>query len=118
MNLLQPGARDPPGDSWKEAENACEAFGVRFRVFPSRGKSMYIVEILACWGGWRQSCTSRCTGGARSGSIRPFSTGSSHCLPSAGVKADVFLQCLTTLVMGGKGLSRPGGNLGCRDLGI
>ena len=29
-----------------------------------------------------------------------------------GEKADVFLQCLTTLVMGGNGLSRLGGNLG------
>ena len=35
-------------------------------------------------------------------------------LPSTGVKADVYLQCLTTLVMGGNGLSRPGGNLGFR----
>ena len=35
-------------------------------------------------------------------------------LPSTGVKADVYPQCLTTLVMGGKGLSRPGGNLGFR----
>ena len=33
-------------------------------------------------------------------------------LPSTGVKADVYLQCLTTLVMGGNGLSRPGGNIG------
>ena len=31
-------------------------------------------------------------------------------LPCTGVKADVFLQCLTTLVLGGNGLSRPGGN--------
>ena len=35
-------------------------------------------------------------------------------LPNTGVKADVFLQCLTTLVMGGNGLSRLGGNLGFR----
>ena len=35
-------------------------------------------------------------------------------LPSPGVMADVYLQCLTTLVMGGNGLSRPGGNLGFR----
>ena len=35
-------------------------------------------------------------------------------LPSTGVQADVFLQCLTTLVMSGNGLSRPGGNLGFR----
>ena len=35
-------------------------------------------------------------------------------LPSTGVKADVYLQCMTTLVMGGNGLSRPGGNLGLR----
>ena len=35
-------------------------------------------------------------------------------LPSTGVKADVYLQCLTTLLMGGIGLSRPGGNLGFR----
>ena len=35
-------------------------------------------------------------------------------LPSTGVKADVYLQCLTTLVMGGNGLSRPGGNLGLK----
>ena len=35
-----------------------------------------------------------------------------------GVKADVYLQCLTTLVMGGNGLSRPGGNLGFRILGF
>ena len=47
------------------------------------------------------------TGGARRGSQRPFS---SHCL--TGVKADVFFQCLTTLVMGGNALCRPGGNLG------
>ena len=40
------------------------------------------------------------------------SPGSSHCLTQYGVKADVYLQCLTTLVMGGNGLSRPGGNLG------
>ena len=32
---------------------------------------------------------------------------------STGVKADVFLQC-PTIVMGGNGLSRPGGNLGFR----
>ena len=31
-------------------------------------------------------------------------------LPSTGVKADVYLQCL----VGGNGLSRPGGNLGFR----
>ena len=30
-------------------------------------------------------------------------------LPSTCVKADVFLHCLTTPVMGGNGLSRPGG---------
>ena len=35
----------------------------------------------------------------------------------AAVKADVFLQCLTTLVLGGNGLSRPGGNLGFKVLG-
>ena len=35
-------------------------------------------------------------------------------LPSTGVKADVYLQRLTNLVMGGNGLSRPGGNLGFR----
>ena len=35
-------------------------------------------------------------------------------LPSTGVKADAFLQCLTTPVMGGNGLSRPGRNLGFR----
>ena len=39
-------------------------------------------------------------------------------LPSTGVKADVFLQCLTTLIMGGNGLSRPGENLGFRVLGF
>ena len=33
-------------------------------------------------------------------------------LPSTGVKVDVFLQCLTTLVIGGNDLSRPDGNLG------
>ena len=65
---------------------------LRDRIFPSRGKSRNIVEILAYWGGWRH----RCTGGARRGSIRP-------------------LQCLNTLVMGGNGLSRPGGNLGFED---
>ena len=49
------------------------------------------------------------------GSIRPFSIASSHCLTQFGCgKADVYLQCLTTLVMGGNGLSRPGGNLGFR----
>ena len=36
-------------------------------------------------------------------------------LPSTGEKADVHLQCLTTLVMGGNGLSRSGGNLGFRS---
>ena len=40
---------------------------------------------------------------------------SSHCLTQEGVKADVFLQCLTTLVMGGNVLCRPGGNLGFKD---
>ena len=35
-----------------------------------------------------------------------------------GVKADVFLRCLTTLVLGGNGLSRPGGNLGFRVQGL
>ena len=35
-------------------------------------------------------------------------------LPSRGVKADGFLRCLTTLLMDGNGLSRPGGNLGLR----
>ena len=35
-------------------------------------------------------------------------------LPSTGVKADVYLQCLTTLVMGGNDPSRPGGNLRLR----
>ena len=69
---------------------------------------------LAHWGGWRQGYASRCTGGARRGSIRPFSIGSLYCLTSTGVMADVYLQCLTTLVMGGNGLSRPGGNLGFR----
>ena len=83
-----------------------EALILGFRVFPSRGKSMYSI-YLAHWGGWRQGCASR-LGKARRGSIRPFSIGSSHCL-STGVKADVYLQCLTTLVMGGNGLSRPGG---------
>ena len=39
-------------------------------------------------------------------------------LPSTGVKADVYLQCLTTVVMGGNGLSRPGGNLGLRIWGL
>ena len=34
-------------------------------------------------------------------------------LPSTGVKADVYLQCLNTLVLGGNGLSRLG-NLGFR----
>ena len=33
---------------------------------------------------------------------------------SKGVKADVRLQCLTTLVMDGNGQSRLGGNLGFR----
>ena len=35
-----------------------------------------------------------------------------------GVKADVFLQCVTTLAMGGKGLSRPGENLRLRSQGL
>ena len=47
------------------------------------------------------------------GSIRPLSIDS-----SGGVEADVYLQCLTTLVMGGNGRSRPGGNLGFRGLGF
>ena len=34
------------------------------------------------------------------------------------VMADGYLQCLTTLVMGGNGLSRPGEYLGFRDLGF
>ena len=33
-------------------------------------------------------------------------------------KSDVYLQCLTTLVMGGNGLCRPGGNLGVEGLGV
>ena len=39
-------------------------------------------------------------------------------LPNTGVKADVFLHCLTILVMGGNGLSRSGGNLGFRVWGL
>ena len=35
-----------------------------------------------------------------------------------GPKADVFLQCLTTPVVGGNGLNRPGGNLGFRVVGV
>ena len=35
-----------------------------------------------------------------------------------GVKADLFLQCLTTLVLGGNGLSRPGGNFGFKVQGL
>ena len=31
---------------------------------------------------------------------------------------DVYLQCLTTLVTGGNGLSRPGGNLGLNLQGL
>ena len=42
--------------------------------------------------------------------FRPFSLGSSIVLPSTGVKADMFLQCLTTLVRGRNGLSMPGAN--------
>ena len=34
------------------------------------------------------------------------------------MKAGVFLQYLTTLVMGGNGLSRPNGILGFRVLGL
>ena len=42
-------------------------------------------QDLAYWGGWRQGCASRCTGGVRKGSKGPLS------IPSTGVKADVFL---------------------------
>ena len=61
---------------------------------------------LAHWGGWRQGCASRRTGGARRRSMRPLSIGSSHCLNQYG--------CIGCLVMGGNGLSRPGGNSGFR----
>ena len=83
---------------------------VGFRVFPSRGKSMYIAHI------WP-------TGVAGGRAVREEPGGAlyvhspyapSIVLPSTGVMADVYLQCLTTLVMGGNGLSRPGGNLGFR----
>ena len=69
-----------------------------------------IVEIWPTGGGWRQGCASRCTGGARRGSIRPLSIGSSHCLNQYG--------CIGCLVMGGNVLSRPGGNLGFRVQGL
>ena len=40
------------------------------------------------------------------------SEGAPIVLPLTVVKADVYLQSLTTLLMGGNGRSRPGGNLG------
>ena len=88
---------------WRHPILVCHAWGVLvilksvgFRVFPSRRKSMYIVEIWPT-GVWLEA---------------------ELCLPiySAGVKADVFVQCLTTLVMGGNGPSRPGGILGIRTV--
>ena len=48
--------------------------------------------------------------------MRPFSKAPPIVLPVR-VWADVFFQCLPTLVMGGNGLSRPGGNLGFRVFG-
>ena len=55
---------------------------------------------------------------ARRVSIRPFPEAPPIVLPTTGVKADVFLQFLTTLVMGGNGLCRPGPNLGFRVQGL
>ena len=52
------------------------------------------------------------------GPIRPLSIDSSHCPSLYGVSADVYLQCLTTLVLGGNGLSRPGGNSRFRVWGL
>ena len=75
-----------------------------FGVCPSRGKSMYIVYI------WP---TGLCLPMYGKSPERLY-TSTLHRLlsPSMGVKADVYLQCLTTLVMGGNGLSRPRGNSG------
>ena len=71
-----------------------EACNFGFRAFLSRGKSMYTVEEPG---------------------------GAPYVLPTTGVKADVSLQCpttlvmgVTTLVMGGNGLRRPGRNSGFR----
>ena len=98
--------KGPARRSLKIGVHVFRACNLGFGVFPSRRKSTYIVYIWPT----REGCASRCTGGARRGYIRPFSIGSSHCL----TQSDVYLQCLTTLVMGGSGLSRPCGNLGIR----
>ena len=84
-----------PGRPWEaDARDArrvdCDAG--EERKFPSwripiKGKINVHCIDLAHWGGWRQRCTSRCTGGARRALyVHKLNTG---------VKADVFLQCLT-----------------------
>ena len=72
---------------------------------------MYIVYI---WPGWLEAGLCLPMYGK---SPEGLYTSPPIVLPSTGVKADVYLQCLTTLVMGGNGLSRPGGNLGFRVQG-
>ena len=103
----QLGARTPSRAPWQEAEN----MGASFQAF---GPWAMSIVYVARWGGWRQGCLSRCTGGAPEGlytSILPRLLPLSH---PVGVNADVYLQFLTTVVMGGNGLSRLGGNLGLR----
>ena len=73
-------------------------------VFPSNARSMYIVEI------WP---TGMAGGRAVPHDVREEPGGALYVHSPCLIKADVFLQCLTTLVNGGNGLSRAGGNLGC-----
>ena len=58
---------------------------------------MYIVKILAYWGGWRQSWAS---------------------IGSHGLLTPRVSSVSDHLVMGGNGLSRPGGKLGIRVEGF
>ena len=48
------------------------------------------------------------------GCIRPLSNGTTHCPSSKGVSLPGIVPGPGTLVKGGYGLSRPGGNLGFR----
>ena len=95
--------KGPPEKSpkiWvRPSKPLCRGFG----VFPSRGKSMYIV-------GWLEPGLCLPMYGRSSEGL--YTSILHRLLPSStGVMADVYLQCLTTLVMGGNGLSRPGGHL-------
>ena len=93
-------SKPPPGDITEYHPNC---FPLVFRATPI-GPLGWLEAGLCLPTYWRSS-----------EAIRPFSMGSSH---STGEKADVFLQCLTTLVMRGDSLSRLDGNLGFRVLGL